>query len=89
MLALQVSDIIIGITEFIQIYLKNNNVWTSLLLCGRDLKIQSITLMYKENVDYLLSVTDPVFVMGSPSPGLLRGENGFNLMETVLAVFPV
>lgn len=62
--------------EFIQNFLKNNHAQTSLFLCGRGLKIQPITKMPKENVDYLLSVVDLIFVLGSHRTGSWGGEGG-------------
>lgn len=48
--------------------------------------------MHKENVDYLLSVADLIFVLGSHSTGSSRWggggeENGLNLTMNVTEVF--
>ena len=72
----------------IQMYFKNNNAQTSPFLCGRGLKIQPVTIMHKENVDYLLPVADLIFVMGSHSTRSPRGgEDDFNLTVNVMEVF--
>lgn len=56
------------------------------------MKIQQIAIMHKENVDYLLSVADLIFVLGSHSTGSSRWggggeENGLNLTMNVTEVF--
>lgn len=71
--------------EFILIYFISSNVLISVLLCKRIWKFNKS--LWCAHVDYLLSVTDLIFVMGSHSTGSLwGGDNACNLTVNVIKV---